>query len=205
MTVRVSDDCGVTGADAGSAWSRARGGVGSPRLRQRCRTPAPQRCQQRGGKTQVRAIRHSTRPLRARRCRHNRRDERHDDAVVDGSTICTALPRAARLRARGFRPARSSMVAMMKRLRERFGELRGVRLRRPGTHLSRRLVRPVQGPPYPMPEPLVQQIEPIHEVVRLLGWPTLVVPASRTTTRRTLALRRRGGRTRVASPPATRT
>ena len=28
----------------------------------------------------------------------------------------------------------------------------------------------------PMPEPLVQQIEPIHEVVRLLGWPVLVVP-----------------------------
>ncbi len=28
----------------------------------------------------------------------------------------------------------------------------------------------------PMPEPLVQQIEPIHEVVRLLGWPVLTVP-----------------------------
>ena len=28
----------------------------------------------------------------------------------------------------------------------------------------------------PMPEPLVQQIEPIHEVVKLLGWPVLVVP-----------------------------
>jgi DNA polymerase-1 len=28
----------------------------------------------------------------------------------------------------------------------------------------------------PMPEPLVHQIEPIHEVVRLLGWPVLVVP-----------------------------
>ena len=28
----------------------------------------------------------------------------------------------------------------------------------------------------PMPEPLVQQIEPIHEVVRLLGWPVLMVP-----------------------------
>ena len=27
-----------------------------------------------------------------------------------------------------------------------------------------------------MPEPLVQQIEPIHEVVRLLGWPVLTVP-----------------------------
>ena len=28
----------------------------------------------------------------------------------------------------------------------------------------------------PMPDALVQQIEPIHEVVRLLGWPVLVVP-----------------------------
>ncbi len=28
----------------------------------------------------------------------------------------------------------------------------------------------------PMPEPLVQQIEPIHEAVRLLGWPVLVPP-----------------------------
>ena len=28
----------------------------------------------------------------------------------------------------------------------------------------------------PMPEPLVQQIGPIHEVVRLLGWPVLEVP-----------------------------
>ncbi|HYN60520.1 MAG TPA: DNA polymerase I, partial [Rubrivivax sp.] len=28
----------------------------------------------------------------------------------------------------------------------------------------------------PMPEPLVQQIEPIHEAVRLLGWPVLEVP-----------------------------
>jgi DNA polymerase-1 len=26
----------------------------------------------------------------------------------------------------------------------------------------------------PMPEPLVQQIDPIHEVVKLLGWPVLV-------------------------------
>src|SRR5512145_117653 len=28
----------------------------------------------------------------------------------------------------------------------------------------------------PMPEDLVKQIEPIHEVVRLLGWPVLMVP-----------------------------
>ncbi len=28
----------------------------------------------------------------------------------------------------------------------------------------------------PMPEPLVEQIEPIHEVVKLLGWPVLMVP-----------------------------
>ena len=28
----------------------------------------------------------------------------------------------------------------------------------------------------PMPDDLAQQIEPIHEVVRLLGWPVLEVP-----------------------------
>ena len=28
----------------------------------------------------------------------------------------------------------------------------------------------------PMPEDLARQIEPIHEVVRLLGWPVLMVP-----------------------------
>ena len=68
-------------------------------------------------------------------------------------------------------------VAMMKRLREQF----------PAEHAA--CVFDAKGPTFrdewyadykahrsPMPEPLVQQIPPIHEVVRLLGWPVLEVP-----------------------------
>ena len=69
------------------------------------------------------------------------------------------------------------MVAMMKWLRERF----------PAAHAAcvfdakGRTFRDDWYPQYkatrsPMPEPLVQQIEPIHEVVRLLGWPVIEVP-----------------------------
>ena len=69
------------------------------------------------------------------------------------------------------------MVGMMKLLRERF----------PAEHAA--CVFDAKGKTFrddwyaeykanrsPMPEPLVQQIEPIHEVVRLLGWPILTVP-----------------------------
>ena len=69
------------------------------------------------------------------------------------------------------------MVAMMKWLRERF----------PAAHAA--CVFDAKGPTFrddwydqykanraPMPPPLVQQIDPIHEVVRLLGWPVLEVP-----------------------------
>ena len=69
------------------------------------------------------------------------------------------------------------MVGMMKWLRERY----------PAAHAA--CVFDAKGPTFrdgwyadykahraPMPEPLVQQIEPIHEVVRLLGWPVLEVP-----------------------------
>ncbi len=69
------------------------------------------------------------------------------------------------------------MVAMMKRLREQI----------PAEHAV--CVFDAKGPTFrdawypaykaqraPMPEPLVQQIAPIHEVVRLLGWPVLEVP-----------------------------
>jgi DNA polymerase-1 len=68
------------------------------------------------------------------------------------------------------------MVAMMKRLRDQY----------PAEHAA--CVFDASGPTFrdewypeykghraPMPEPLVQQIEPIHEVVRLLGWPVLQV------------------------------
>ncbi len=69
------------------------------------------------------------------------------------------------------------MVAMMKRLREQI----------PAEHAA--CVFDAKGPTFrnewyadykaqraPMPEDLVRQIEPIHEVVRLLGWPVLEVP-----------------------------
>jgi DNA polymerase-1 len=69
------------------------------------------------------------------------------------------------------------MVAMMKRLREQI----------PAAHAA--CVFDAKGKTFrddwyaeykaqraPMPEQLVQQIEPIHEVVRLLGWPVLEVP-----------------------------
>lgn len=69
------------------------------------------------------------------------------------------------------------MVAMMKRLREQI----------PAEHAA--CVFDAKGPTFrdamydqykaqraPMPEPLTQQIEPIHEVVKLLGWPVLMVP-----------------------------
>jgi DNA polymerase-1 len=69
------------------------------------------------------------------------------------------------------------MVAMMKWLRERY----------PAEHAV--CVFDASGPTFrdswypaykahraPMPEDLRTQIEPIHEVVRLLGWPVLVVP-----------------------------
>ena len=69
------------------------------------------------------------------------------------------------------------MVAMMKWLRERY----------PAEHAV--CVFDAKGPTFrdawydqykanrtPMPEALVQQIAPIHEVVRLLGWPVLEVP-----------------------------
>ena len=68
-------------------------------------------------------------------------------------------------------------VAMMKRLREQF----------PAEHAA--CVFDAKGPTFrddwyadykatrsPMPEQLVQQIVPIHEAVRLLGWPVLEVP-----------------------------
>ncbi|ODV11656.1 MAG: DNA polymerase I [Rubrivivax sp. SCN 70-15] len=88
--------------------------------------------------------------------------------LVDGSSyLYRAFPTGA---IHGF-------IAMMKRLREQF----------PAEHAA--CVFDAKGPTFrdawyaeykahraPMPEPLVQQIEPIHEVVRLLGWPVLEVP-----------------------------
>ena len=69
------------------------------------------------------------------------------------------------------------MVAMMKKLREQIGAAHAV------------CVFDAKGPTFrdewypqykaqraPMPDPLREQIAPIHEVVKLLGWPVLEVP-----------------------------
>ena len=69
------------------------------------------------------------------------------------------------------------VAAMMKWLRERYPAEHAVCV----FDAKGRTFRDDWYPDYkahraPMPEPLVQQIEPIHEVVRLLGWPVLEVP-----------------------------
>jgi DNA polymerase-1 len=69
------------------------------------------------------------------------------------------------------------MVAMMKRLREQIPAEHAVCV----FDAKGKTFRDDWYPEYkaqraPMPEPLVQQIDPIHEVVRLLGWPVLEVP-----------------------------
>ncbi len=58
-----------------------------------------------------------------------------------------------------------------------------------------------------MPDDLVRQIEPIHEVVRLLGWPVLEVPGVEADdVIGTLArVRPQPAATASSSPPATRT
>ncbi len=100
--------------------------------------------------------------------------------LVDGSSyLYRAYHAMPDLRAGDGFPtgAVHGMVAMMKRLREQI----------PAAHAA--CVFDAKGPTFrddwypeykaqrtPMPEPLVQQIEPIHEVVRLLGWPVLMVP-----------------------------
>jgi DNA polymerase-1 len=100
--------------------------------------------------------------------------------LVDGSSyLYRAYHAMPDLRAPDGFPtgAIHGMVAMMKWLRERY----------PAEHAV--CVFDAKGPTFrdawypeykaqraPMPDPLRQQIEPIHEVVRLLGWPVLEVP-----------------------------
>ncbi len=69
------------------------------------------------------------------------------------------------------------MVAMMKWLRDRYPAEHAVCV----FDAKGKTFRDDWYPQYkaqraPMPDALVQQIEPIHEVVRLLGWPVLEVP-----------------------------
>jgi len=106
--------------------------------------------------------------------------EDHTLILVDGSSyLYRAYHAMPDLRSPDGFPtgAIHGMVAMMKRLREQFR----------GAHAA--CVFDAKGPTFrdawypeykahraPMPEDLVRQIEPIHEVVRLLGWPVLEVP-----------------------------
>ncbi|MBE2244871.1 MAG: DNA polymerase I [Burkholderiaceae bacterium] len=100
--------------------------------------------------------------------------------LVDGSSyLYRAYHALPNLRGPGDFPtgALHGFVAMLGRLREQF----------PAAHAA--CVFDAKGPTFrddwypqykanrsPMPEPLVQQIAPIHEAVRLLGWPLLEVP-----------------------------
>ena len=100
--------------------------------------------------------------------------------LVDGSSyLYRAYHAMPDLRAPDGFPtgAVHGFVAMLRRLREQF----------PAEHAA--CVFDAKGPTFreaiypeykahrpPMPEPLAQQIAPIHEVVRLLGWPVLEVP-----------------------------
>jgi len=100
--------------------------------------------------------------------------------LVDGSSyLYRAYHALPDLRAPDGAPtgAVHGFIAMMKWLRERW----------PAEHAA--CVFDAKGPTFrdawypeykanrqPMPEPLAQQIAPIHEVVRLLGWPVLEVP-----------------------------
>ncbi len=104
----------------------------------------------------------------------------HTLLLVDGSSyLYRAYHAMPGLRGPGAKPtgAIHGMVAMMKRLREQI----------PSAHAA--CVFDAKGPTFrdtwyadykaqraPMPDDLRAQIEPIHEVVRLLGWPVLEVP-----------------------------
>ena len=100
--------------------------------------------------------------------------------LVDGSSyLYRAYHALPDLRGPGGVPtgALHGMVAMMKKLREQIGAEHAV------------CVFDAKGPTFrdawypeykaqraPMPDALREQIDPIHEVVRLLGWPILEVP-----------------------------
>ena len=73
------------------------------------------------------------------------------------------------------------MVAMLRRLREQYPPTKGYRLAgcvfdSKGPTFRNAMYADYKAQRAPMPEELVQQIEPIHEAVRLMGWPLLEVP-----------------------------
>ncbi|HKX44058.1 MAG TPA: DNA polymerase I, partial [Burkholderiaceae bacterium] len=69
------------------------------------------------------------------------------------------------------------VVAMMKKLREDFPAALGACVfDAPGKTFRDDLYAEYKAHRSPMPDDLVKQIEPIHEAVKLLGWPVLMVP-----------------------------
>jgi DNA polymerase I len=100
--------------------------------------------------------------------------------LVDGSSyLYRAFHAMPDLRAPDGFPtgAVHGMVAMMKRLREQIPAEHAVCVfDAKGKTFRDDWYPDYKGHRAPMPEPLVQQIAPIHEVVRLLGWPVLEVP-----------------------------
>jgi DNA polymerase-1 len=69
------------------------------------------------------------------------------------------------------------MVAMLTKLRAQFPSAHAVCVfDAPGKTFRDDLYAEYKANRASMPEPLRQQIEPIHEVVRLLGWPVLTIP-----------------------------
>ncbi|HEX7438215.1 MAG TPA: DNA polymerase I [Caldimonas sp.] len=69
------------------------------------------------------------------------------------------------------------VVAMMKKLREQFPSVHGACVfDDKGTTFRDEWYPEYKANRAPMPPDLAQQIEPIHEAVKLLGWPVLMVP-----------------------------
>ncbi len=100
--------------------------------------------------------------------------------LVDGSSyLYRAYHALPDLRAPDGFPtgAVHGMVAMMKRLREQFpSEHAACVFDAKGRTFRDDWYAEYKGHRPPMPEDLARQIEPIHEVVKLLGWPVLEVP-----------------------------
>jgi DNA polymerase-1 len=117
---------------------------------------------------------------RSKRPRHNRNMSQKLMLLVDGSSyLYRAFHAMPDLRGPDGFPtgAIHGFVAMMKWLRDRYPAEHAVCV----FDAKGKTFRDDWYPEYkaqraPMPDPLRQQIEPIHEVVRLMGWPVLEVP-----------------------------
>ena len=99
--------------------------------------------------------------------------------LVDGSSyLYRAFHAMPDLRADGFPTgAIHGMVAMMKRLREQIPAQHAVCVfDAKGKTFRDDWYADYKAQRAPMPDALREQIEPIHEVVKLLGWPVLEVP-----------------------------